>query len=629
MLDVMRKHAGGWVAKIFMGLLVISFGVWGVADIFGGYRSQALVTVGKTDVGAEEFRFAFQREMQQVGRQIGSAVSLDQARAFGLDRRVLGQLISEATLDNDARQRKLGISDEAIVRSVTLDPSFQDSFGKFNRSYFEQVLRSNGLTEPRYIALERRRHLRQQIATAIGATGEPPRVLLEAVHRFQHEERTISYVTVGAAALDPIGDPDDAALTEFFEGNKAAFRKPELRKIELIDVDPAEMAKSIEVPEEEISAAYESRKDSFNAPERREIKQIVFPTLEEAQAASDRIKTGAGFAAIATERNLSDNDVLLGRFAKSEMLDQAVAVAAFALREGQVSEPVKTALGAVILKITGIEAGTVKTLDDVRGEISAELARDKAAGKVLDIYTAVEDERASGASFSDIAAKLNLPYRVIDQLDARGRDGSGKEVTGLPAAGDVVQVAFDSDQGLELDALQTPGGGFVWLNVLDVAPESQRSFEEARADVVAAWRKEETARRLAAKADALLARLKGGEDLEKIAGELGASVQTTGSLKRSASDDSLSPAAIANAFALPEKAYAASSHANGADRVLLQVASVTAPEFKPDGDDTRQIVDGIANSLSSSLLTAYIGAMQDRFGVSVNQQTLQSVLGER
>lgn len=629
MLDVMRKHAGGWVAKIFIGLLVISFAVWGVADIFGGYRSQALVTVGDTEVDAEEFRFAFQREMQQVGRQIGSSISLDQARALGLDRRVLGRMITEATLDNDADERGLGISDEAIARSITRDPSFQDGSGNFNRAYFEQVLRANGLTEARYIASERQRHLRQQIATAIGTTGEPPRLLLEAVHRFQNEERTIDYVTLNAGMTDPVGDPAEADLAEYFEGNKAQFRAPETRKIEIIDVTPDKLAESIEVSEEDIAASYEIRADQYQSAEKREIHQIVFPSMEEAEAASQRIKTGAGFAAIAEERGLSQADLSLGRVEKSAMIDKGVAEAAFSLREGQVSEPVKTALGAVIVKVIDVEPGSEKTLDDVREEIRKELAHEKATGKVLDIYDAVEDERASGAPFSDIAAKLDLAYRVIPAIDAEGRDAEGQPIDDLPANTDVVSVSFDSDPGLELDAIQTAGGGFVWLNVLDVTPERERNLDEVRGKVVEAWRAEETARRLAARANELLEKAKNGETLEAIAAELGASVETSDPLKRGSTSDALSPAAIQNAFAVPQGSYAASTHTNGKDRVLLRVAKTSVPPFEPDGGATRQVVDGVANSISNSLLSAYIGARQEHFGVSINEQRLRAALGER
>jgi peptidyl-prolyl cis-trans isomerase D len=629
MLDVMRKHASGWVAKILMGLLVISFAVWGVADIFGGYRSQALVTVGDTEVDAEEFRFEFQREMQQVGRQIGNSISLDQARAFGLDRRVLGRMITEATLDNDARERGLGIGDEAIARSITQDPSFRDAAGNFNRSYFEQVLRANGLTEGRYIASERQRHLRQQIATAVGTTGEPPRLLLEAVHRFQNEARTISYITVNATMIDPAGEPDDADLNEFFEGRKAQFRAPETRKIEIIDVTPDKLAETVEVTEDEITASYESRSDQFNTAEKREIHQIVFPSLEEAEAASQRIKTGAGFAAIAEERGLSQADLSLGRVEKLAMIDKAVAEAAFSLREGQVSEPVKTALGAVIVKVIDVEPGSEKTLDDMRDDLRKELAHEKAQGKVLDIYDAVEDERASGAPFSDIAAKLGLPYRVIPAIDAEGRDANGEPVADLPAESDVVSVTFDSEPGLELDAIQTTGGGFIWLNILDATPERERTLDEVRNTVVEAWRTEETTRRLAARSNELVERARNGETLEAIASELGATVQTSAPLKRGGSDEGLSPAAIQNAFAVPKGAFAASSHTNGADRVLMQVTETSVPPFAPDGEETRQVVDGMSNSISNSLLSAYIGARQEHFGVSINEQTLRAVLGER
>ena len=103
MLDALRRGAGTWVAKLFMVLLVASFAVWGIADIFRGYRGDTLVTIGKTEISGEQFRYELQTDMQQYGRQLGRPLTLPEARALGIDGQVLGRLISQASLDEKAR----------------------------------------------------------------------------------------------------------------------------------------------------------------------------------------------------------------------------------------------------------------------------------------------------------------------------------------------------------------------------------------------------------------------------------------------------------------------------------------------------------------------------------------------
>ncbi|MDP2618820.1 MAG: SurA N-terminal domain-containing protein [Hyphomicrobiales bacterium] len=628
MLDSLRKHAGGWVAKIFISLLVLSFAVWGVADIFSGYRSQSLATVGDTDISVEEFRFAFQNEMREASRQLGRSISLDQARALGLDGQVLGRMIGEATLDNDAREKKLGITTEAVARSIAQDPTFRDSFGNFSRFNFEQVLRSNGLSEAGYVTRQRELQMRLQIAGAVGASSGAPEVLIEAVHRFTEERRTIAYVVLTAAGLGPIPAPDEATLEAYFEANKGRFRAPELREIEIIAVAPAALRAKVEVPEADITAILELRGGSLSTPERREVQQIVFTSREEAKAAADKIAAGSVFLDIAKERGLSETDVSLGLVEKSGIVDQAVRDAAFALKEGEVSAPVAGRLGTVLVRVTKIEPAKEKPLAEVREEIRRELAVKKASERVLDLYDAIEDQRATGAPFSEIAGKLDLPYRRIAAIDAQGRDAAGAPVADLPAAQDVMQTAFETDPGVELDALQTVGGGFVWLNVLNVTEERDRSLDEVRGKVEEAWRAEKTGEQLAAKADELLERLKDGASLETIAREMGTPVTTTQPVKRGASDSDLSPAAIQTAFATPDQGLAASQHANGNDRVLMQVRGLELPDFDPSSAAGKRIIEGIDASLANSLLNDYVFAKQERFSVKINQQSLQTLLGE-
>lgn len=628
MLDSLRKHAGGPVAKIFISLLVLSFGVWGVADIFRGYRSQSLASVGNTDISIEEFRFAFQNEMRQASRQLGRTISLDQARALGLDGQVLGRMIGEATLDNDAREKKLGITTEAVARSIADDPNFHDSFGNFSRIYFEQVLRSNGLSEAGFVARQREAQMRQQIADAIGASSGAPQALVDAVYRFTEERRKIAYVMLTANQLDPISAPDQAALNEFFEANKVRFRAPELRQIEIITVAPEALKAKVEVPEADITALMELRSDKRSTPERREVQQIVFTTQDEAKAAADKIAGGTDYLDVAKERGLSENDVSLGLVEKSGIVDPAVRDAAFALKQGEVSAPVAGRLGTVLLRVTKIEPAKERPLSEVRDEIRRELIDKKASDMVLDQFDAIEDERATGAPFSDIAAKLDLPYRRIEAIDAQGRDASGVPIADLPSKQEVIQTTFETDPGVELDALQSAGGGFVWLNVLDVTDARDRTLDEVRGNVEEAWRAQEIGNKLAAKADELLKRLKDGANLETIAQEFGAPVTTTQPIKRSARDNDLSQAAIRIAFATPDKGFAASLHANGTDRVLMQVRGIELPDFDASSDAGKRIAEGIEASLANSLLNDYVVAKQERFGVTINQQTLQTILGQ-
>src|SRR6202158_1918685 len=127
MLRGMRKASSNWLGKagmaVVMGVLIVSFGVWGIADIFRGFGQSTLAKIGRTEISAEQFRQIYTDKLQQMGRQFGRPLTMDQARAFGLDRQVLQQTIAEAALDEEARRMGLAPSEAETMRMIFSDPN--------------------------------------------------------------------------------------------------------------------------------------------------------------------------------------------------------------------------------------------------------------------------------------------------------------------------------------------------------------------------------------------------------------------------------------------------------------------------------------------------------------------------
>ncbi len=266
---------------------------------------------------------------------------MEQARAFGLDRQVLQQTIAEAALDEQARRMGLGQSDAEVMRMIYSDPNFKGITGTFEPARFQSMIRQFGYSEQRYLAEQRRVGLRRQIAGTISAGLEPPKVLIDALTRFQNEQRSVEYIKLDAAQAGTIDPPSPETLAAFFDDHKTQFRAPEYRKLSFVVINPEEIGKWTEVSDEDAKKAFELRRDKLGTPERREVSQMVFPNAEEALAARGRITSGLSFDDLAKERNLNASDVELGMIAKSAIIDPAVAEAAFSLPSGEVSQPVQ------------------------------------------------------------------------------------------------------------------------------------------------------------------------------------------------------------------------------------------------------------------------------------------------
>src|SRR3954465_2112789 len=378
MLRGIRKASSNWLGKTIMaavvGVLIISFAVWGIADIFKGFGQSTLAKIGRTEISTEQFRQLYTERLQQIGRQGGRPLTMDQARAFGLDRQVLQQVIAEAALDNNARQLGLGQSDAETMRMVYGDPNFKGVSGNFDPARFQATIRQAGYTEQRYIAEQRRVSLRRQIANTITAGLEPPKTLTEALVRFQNEQRSIEYVKLDAAQAGAIDPPSPEALAAYFEDHKTQFRAPEYRKISFVAITPEEIGKWASVSDDEARKIFEERRAKLSTAERRQVSQMVFASVEEAQAARSRIASGLSFEDLAKERGLNPADLDLGTVAKSGILDPAVADAAFSLNQGDVSEPVKGRFGTALVKVGKIEPGNQATYETVAPQLKREIA---------------------------------------------------------------------------------------------------------------------------------------------------------------------------------------------------------------------------------------------------------------
>src|SRR6202171_3340387 len=528
MLRGMRKASSNWLGKIIMavvmGVLIISFGVWGIADIFRVFGQSTLAKIGHTEISTEQFRQLYTEKLQQLGRQFGRPLTTDQARAFGLDRQVLQQTIAEAALDEEARRLGLGQSDAETMRMIVSDPNFKGVSGNFDPTRFQATIRQFGFTEQRYIADQRRGALRRQIAGTINAGLEPPKLTIEALSRFQNEQRSIEYVKLDAAQAGPIDPPSPETLASYFDDHKTQFRAPEFRKISFVAITPEDIGKWSEVSDEDAKKVFEQRRDKLGTPEQRQVLQIVFPNAEEAMAARSRIASGLSFEDLAKERGLTPPDVDLGLIAKSAVIDGAIANAAFSVPSGEVSQPVQGRFGVALVKIGKIEPGVEPTYESVASNLKKEIATERARTKVAELRDKMEDERGGGASVVEAAQKLGLTAVSIDAVDRSGRLPNGQLAANIPRGLDVVPQAFNSDVGVEHDPIQF-NGGYVWYDVVGITPSRERNLDEVKDQVEAKWRDDQIASRLKTKATEMVQKLERGGNLADEAAAAGSRVE--------------------------------------------------------------------------------------------------------
>src|SRR5262249_35254032 len=200
MLRGIHKASANWLGRAIMGvvlgLIAVSFGIWGIGDIFRGFGTSTVAKVGDNEIKVEQFRQAYQDRLQQLSRSIGRPILPEQARALGLDQQVLQQMIAESAIDAEVASLRLNLSDAEIARQVTDNPNLKGITGQFDRARFDALLRNLGYSEARFLAEQRRAALRKQLITAISAAPPVTTTVLDTFNRFQNEERAIEYVAL-------------------------------------------------------------------------------------------------------------------------------------------------------------------------------------------------------------------------------------------------------------------------------------------------------------------------------------------------------------------------------------------------------------------------------------------------
>ena len=625
-LDTLRKGAGRLLGMILMGMLVVSFGVWGIADIFRGYGQQTLISVGDTEISSQDYMRAQQDVLRSMSAQAKRSLSLQEARALGLDRQVLERLIGGAAVDNHAKSLHLSIADSTLLEQIMKDPAFKDAAGNFSPLAFQQAMQTIGMNEQGYLNSLRERNLRRQILTTVGNVVNSPDMLISALNSYNGETRTLRYVLVPESVVGTIPDPSEEDLKRYYENHQTKFTQPEFRKIGVLAVTPETVKDQVTITEADLKAAYEANKDTLGKPERRQVQQISFPDLAAANAAYQKLQSGTDFVALAKEQNLSETDIDLGVLSRAQLADPAIAEAAFNLELNKVAEPVTGKLGGVVLlRVTLIEPGKTPTYEEAKPELEKTLLKERAAGAIFDLHDKIEDQLGSGSRLSEIADKFKITYQLIDQVDREGRKPDGSAVT-LPAQKDLLNAAFATDTGVENDPIDAKDEGVIWYEVLGVVPEQVKPFDQVKDEAAKDWRADELRTKVAKYAQDLVTSLNGGKTLEEVAKDLKAEVMTSDPVKRDGITVNVLPPAVAQAFTLPVKGYGSAPSAAEEGRIVFQVDKVTPPEPLAAAEADR-LKQQLGLLISEDAISEYFAALETRYGVKVNQPALAKLTG--
>jgi peptidyl-prolyl cis-trans isomerase D len=626
MLDKLRKSLGRIVMSFLFGMLILSFAIWGIGDIFrGSTQDTAVAEVGGSEIDVQFFNQHLRRDINRLQNQFGGRIELEQIRALGIVERLLRDLISGTLLDEQASNMGMVISQDQLKERIVSQPMFQDEAGNFDRAIFDQALQYSNMSEEFYVLALERDLMREQLGTTANGAVRVSRRFVEDFFRYRDERRIAETVTVPYGDGQDYAEPGDAELQAVLDSRSERFQTPELRNVALLELRAEDLLDEIRVSEEELQAEFDARRDEFAKPERRSFEQVLFESQDEAAAFKAALGEGWEFKAAAEAQERTP--VVLAELTRDELAGQMadLAAAAFALESGQVTDPIESLFGWHVVRVTEILPPYEPLFEDQREALQEEIAERYAVDSLISLANQLDDELGAGAELEEAANSLGLAVTSLRDLQRSGATAAGEE-SDLAQSDDFLSDVFSAEVGETSLLNETADSDYYVFRVDQVTPPAIRSLDEVRAEVLGLWRREEARQHALIQAEALADQLRLDGDMAELASAEGLSLGRTEPINRFGSDPqaAASPDLTAKLFGLADGEVAVAEVPDG--WVILTLAEVQPGDPAANAQAVDILAEGLAESLRNDALAAFTQELHRDLGVTVNQGAIDAIL---
>lgn len=519
------KWAMGLLVVLALALLV---GGGSQLDVLGSLGPKHVVTAGDRSIGQAEFRGEMDRILQQNQQQAGRALTFEELIGGGGLAQYLQQRSQQLGFLNWASQTGIRPGKELVLRQLRQLPAFFDSVtGKFDENQYRAKLAENNLTPEMFEGQQRDQYITQHYGSALGAGMRLPRIYGAVLAGQALETRDGRWFTVTQAMAGTAGAPTDAQLTAFMNQNAAELRLPESRTASVVLFD--NRAAPAAITEARIEERFNFRRDSLSLPEKRTFVTLTAPNRAAADRIAAALRAGQDPAAVASANNIQPANY--ADTPRSALGDPAIAAAVFGLAANDVSAPVQASVGFVVAKVTAITPGRGATLADVREQVIQELRAEDARAAVYARVEAYEKARQAGKTLDAAVAEIGARVIQVPAIRQDGKLRNGQDIN-PPLPPQLVQAMWTLGKGGESEVIDMGQGQYFVVRVDEVTPAALPPLEAIRAPLAQQWVLRENVRLLTTRANALAARVRGGEDLAAVAASAGATVRTAAGINR-------------------------------------------------------------------------------------------------
>jgi len=618
MLLEIREKVQGLFASIILVFICVLFGLWGIQNYLGGGKESPVVSVGD-----KEF---FQRDVTQAYQQFAQNLAGMKFDEETIKKQAIQKLVSDEVLLQHVQAEKLIVSD-SVARDFIQGLEYFQKDGQFDKTQYQSLLASQNMSSDEFVARIKKALVMEQFQKTITDTAFVTPVQVSNFFKIQNQKRDLEYVTIPVTTSSQ--SVTDEEINSYFQQHQDAFQTDEQVSVQYVELSLDKLAAQVKPTEEQLKAYYQEQKAQFSSKERRRISHILFAftkdtsadqqALQKAQQAKQALQH-KDFATLAAE--LSDDKLTakkggdLGLFNVGVMEKSFEEVAA-KLKLGEVSEPVKSAFGYHLIKVTELTAGDEKPFEAVKAELSKAYQKAQAESQ----FTAL-GEKLAQVSYEH-ADSLESAAQVVESEIAKTPLFTRTQGQGIASEEKVRLAAFSEDvlKGNNSEPIEIGNERLVVIRMQAHQPATTKPLAEVKAQVVAALQKDKAQQVAATTAGKIQAELNAGKSFAEVADSFHLAVKRVNGLVRAAND--LSPTIRQAVFKAPKPKSGQNSvivvdDISGA-KVVANIVKVTDGEItEEDKAKLPALEKNIATSFGRSQFDAVLNALQAQVDVTIH-----------
>lgn len=525
MLEAIRKHAKGWIAKLILGLIAITFAVFGLESYLqGDARGGIVAEVGKMGISSEELSREIQLQRERMREALGPAFDPSAVETPEFRKQVLDSLIERKALLQEAQKLKLLAPDSYVTSVLAEIPAFQED-GVFSPQRYEAVLRQNGRTPAQFESELQQSFMLDAVTSPVSLAAFPSDTAVKQIARLVAQQREIAWADLAPGTVVSDVKVTSADVEAYYAANKPEFTEPEQIRAEYLVLDADAIAATITVNDDAIADYYARNAAQFGQPEQRSASHILIAADKDADAATraaakakatelyNVLQTAPDrFAELARTHSQDPGSAeqggSLGSFGRGAMV-KPFEDAVFAMKVNEISAPVESDFGYHIIRLDGISPAKTAPLAEVRGAIVEELRRQQAQRAFADLAESFSNlVYENGDSLQPAATATRLSVQTSGWMTAKTAPAPFNHA-GVAAA----LFSPDSIKSKQnTDAIEVQPGSLVAARVVEHRPARLRPLNEVATLIESKLRAEQTTRLLTEKGEAAIQALKKGEE---------------------------------------------------------------------------------------------------------------------